>query len=542
MNNKILYTLLITIFFVMQCYAQEYSIDDIGNYAENILNLQASPRNQAKATIPVKKKVESVKSIGRNNKTYLYIANAADSCGWVILANEKSYSSAVIAFSETGSFSEDDMSPAESAFLQEHMDAIDSVRLQSANRSAALTITEILYQTPVLLDGFRWKQSSNNDNTGENCDKVYNKYCPKRPTWDQNETCGRYLVGCGAVAMGLIMRYWHWPDNALVGETKEYYDWNNMPLSITNNTSMYQVDAVASLLRQCGIATGSAYTGSGTSATIHQIVPALQNIFSYSASYFTANKWADIVTKLTAELDTERPVLCQAFNSDVEGHTFVIDGYEKVIMSNGNEDFFFHINWGWSKPNDAYYNINFDDFCHTRTFVTELYPTCSKRDNDITIYSNIQILENNVLNHYSGGNIIVGGNNHSVIANSGGHLILEAGKSIHLLPGFQAKAGSEARLAIRSWCKDLSGYKAKQRDSVTDNEEYSEDNSVVILTEHYEKHKYVVKYFVYDISGHLMFWVTGDNLDISVLPKGFYAIQTLWDDGSISVEKVVTIQ
>lgn len=39
-----------------------------------------------------------------------------------------------------------------------------------------------------------------------------------------------------------------------------------------------------------------------------------------------------------------------------------------------------------------------------------------------------------------------------------------------------------------------------------------------------------------------MFWVTGDNLDISVLPKGFYAIQTLWDDGSISVEKVVTIQ
>ena len=541
MNNRILYILLFAIFFSVRCYAQEYSMEDIENYARSVLNLHTPQPNQGEAVRPIGKKIESIKGINRNNKAYLYVANAADSCGWAILANEKSYSSTIIAYSETGSFSEDDISPAESAFLQEHMDAIDSVRLQSANRSEALTITEILYQTPVLLDGFRWKQSSNNDNTGENRDKVYNKYCPKRPTWDQNETCGRYLVGCGAVAMGLVMRYWHWPDNALVGGTREYYDWNNMPEAIANDTPMYKVDAVASLLRQCGIATGSAYTGSGTSATIHQIVPALQNIFSYSASYFTANKWADIVTKLTAELDTERPVLCQAFNSDVEGHTFVIDGYEKVIMSNGNEDFFFHINWGWSKPNDAYYNINFDDFCHTRTFVTELYPNCSRRDDDITISKDQQISENNVLNHYSEGNIVVGGNSNSVIVNNGGHLILEAGKSIRLLPGFQAKAGSETRLAIRSWCKDISIYKAKQRDVITDTEEYLDNNSVV-STEHYEKHKYVVKYFVYDISGHLMFWVTGDNLDISVLPKGFYAIQTLWDDGSISVEKVVTIQ
>ena len=538
MNNRISYILLFAIFFSVRCYAQEYSMEDIEDYAGSILNLHTPQHNQGEAVRPIGKKIESIKGINRNNKAYLYVANAADSCGWVILANEKSYSSTIIAYSETGSFSEDDISPAEGAFLQEHMDAIDSVRLHSANRSVALTITEILYQTPVLLDGFRWKQSANNDNTGEDCDKVYNKYCPKRPTWDKNVTCGRYLLGCGAVAMGLVMRYWHWPDNALVGGTREYYDWNNMPQSITNDTPIYKVDAVASLLRQCGIATGSAYTGSGTSATIHQIVPALQNIFSYHASYFTSYKDAKISAKLIEELDTKRPVLCQAFNSKVDGHTFVIDGYEKVKMSNGTEDFLFHINWGWSKPNDTYYNLNFDDFCHTRTFVTELYPNCSRRDDDITISKDQQISENNILNHYSESNIVVGGNSNSVIVNNGGHLILEAGESIRLLPGFQAKAGSEARLAIRSLCKDISSYKTKQRDIITDTEEYPEENSVV-LTEHYEQHKNVVKYRVYDISGHLMSGIESNNLDISALPSGFYAIQTLWDDGFVSVEKVI---
>lgn len=528
------------------CYTQEYSMEEAKRYAAEILHAHALQHRQI-SKIRSLESQQTIDVLCKNTRPYLYIVNTTDSSGWVILANEQSYSSAIIAYSNSGYFSKEHISPAIEDFLQEHMDAIDSVRLYNkSSKTTLLTITKIVYQSPILLAGSMWNQESNNDNSIADCNKVYNKFCPKRPNWDQDETCGRYLLGCGGVAMGQIMRYWHWPDNAVVGNKKVFYDWDNMPLSITNNTPMYQVDAVASLLRQCGLAAGSAYTGSGTSATIHQIVPALRNTFSYSASYFTANTWEAIVTKLMGELDAPRPVLCQAFNSKAIGHTFVIDGYELVEMSNGNNDVYFHINWGWgwSPSSEAYYNIDFNDHYKTRTFVTELYPTCSKRDDDVILSNNLCISANNVQNYYSGNNISVGGTS-SIVVDNGGHLILEAGNSIRLSSGFSANTSSEVRLSIRSWCKDLSGYqmnhkKMAEKNGSADSIDVHDDSDTISLPAcNVHSGTNIDHYFVYDISGRMMFRSDGENLDISALPKGFYAIQTIWEDGSVSIEKVM---
>lgn len=541
-NRTIIICFLVVI--TQLCYSQEMGIEEVKRMAIDVLNIQLAESNRINKRSLSGRQVKDVEidNLNRNGIPYLYVVNAADSAGWVIIANEKRYQSSVVAYSETGSFSVADMPPAVEAFLQEHMDAIDSVKLYETAQTSSLYPVKKVYETPNMLEGFMWRQSVNNQENSI-CDKSYNKFCPQRPKDKQDVDCGRYVLGCGAVAMGLIMRYWHWPDYAVINGTTYYYDWDNMPAKIDNTTPMYQVDAVASLLRHCGIAAGSVYTASGTSATVHQIVPALQTKFAFSASYFTAYTWNDIVTKLTAELDTQRPVLCQAFDSTVTGHTFVIDGYRKVIMSNGNMDYLFHINFGWGwKPTDyAYFNINFKGYHYTRTFVTELYPTCSKREDNVALSKNMVVATDKSLNYYSGNTIVAGGNNNSVVVEDGGHMVLEAGKHIRLSPGFYAKVGSEVRLSIRSWCKDLSGYRANRRSAEQPNDGASLDTQDSEIFADVENPLYstIDHYTVYGIGGQVVMYRPGDNLDISALPAGFYVVQTVWDDGSVASEKIV---
>jgi hypothetical protein len=206
-------------------------------------------------------------------------------------------------------------------------------------------------------------------------------------TWNQlpyyNSMCpsgagGQTLTGCVATAMGQVMKYWNWPDTGAGSHSyieNEYgllsanfgattYDWEHMPNYLNASSTSTEVDAVATLLYHCGVATNTDYGtyAQGGSGAIHEAIGgltipcaenALRNYFKYSPAlrnilrvYFTADEWAAL---LKNEIDHLRPILYTGTNPTTGGHEFVCDGYDTTG--------FFHFNWGWSGENNGFFSL-----------------------------------------------------------------------------------------------------------------------------------------------------------------------------------------
>lgn len=96
---------------------------------------------------------------------------------------------------------------------------------------------------------------------------LYNSLCPT-----MSGPCGHAEVGCVAVAMAQIMRYWGYPTtgwgthsytNAGLTLSADFgnttYDWEHMPDSLTENSSEAEIEAVATLLYHCGVSLETRY-------------------------------------------------------------------------------------------------------------------------------------------------------------------------------------------------------------------------------------------------------------------------------------------
>ena len=369
-----------------QIEAQEYAVEELLETASYYLNVVFAKHEVAPYSlnsVVQEKEIESISTISRDSMNYMYVFNTIDSTGWIILANEQQYESNVIGYSESGYFDVNgEMPPALLDLLEQHIHTIDSLREYPTyatvqQHSTALSSQQ---QTTQMLSGYRWNQSYNNDPSGTyDCSKVYNKSCPAR--WaNKDKTCGKYWAGCGPVAMAQLMRYWKWPSSAKVSGTTYTYNWNAMPLSVTNSTPVAQVDNIATLLRNCGKASSTAYTGSGSSSVIGSINLAMQDEFQYHTERVHEYSGTNMIPILVADLDAKRPVICQAWNNDDElsAHTFLIDGYVKNTYQDGRVEYLWSINWGWGHSSSSYYNLNFDGYDGNRTFLTQIYPNKSK--------------------------------------------------------------------------------------------------------------------------------------------------------------------
>jgi hypothetical protein len=133
------------------------------------------------------------------------------------------------------------------------------------------------------------------------------------------------------------------------------YDWDNiLNAYVEGEYTQKQVDAVAQLLSDCGIAVNMRYTPKESGAyTIYQPL-ALTSYFGYDRSiqiyfrdFFTWQEWNDM---LMTELSAGRPVL-MAGHSASQAHAYVCDGYD--------EQGFYHLNWGWEGEANGYYNIQY---------------------------------------------------------------------------------------------------------------------------------------------------------------------------------------
>lgn len=210
---------------------------------------------------------------------------------------------------------------------------------------------------------------------------LYNSLCPA----NANQPCGHAEAGCLAVAMGQIMRYWRYPAmgwgshsyifagttlSADFGSTA--YHWNQMPVSLTENSSEAEINAVSTLLYHCGVAVDMKYKSDGSWADPNTAVDAMRRYFNYSRQIhrerqadYDNEAWSLL---LKSSLDLSRPILYVGYGSG--GHAFVCDGYDA--------DGLFHFNWGWGSA-DGYFalgnlNPNGNDFNQSNLAILDIIP------------------------------------------------------------------------------------------------------------------------------------------------------------------------
>ena len=69
-------------------HAQEYQLSEIEDIAYTFFNRGPRYIQGGDHTLPTKQ-IASMQAINRNETNYMYLANAENSLGWVILSNEK---------------------------------------------------------------------------------------------------------------------------------------------------------------------------------------------------------------------------------------------------------------------------------------------------------------------------------------------------------------------------------------------------------------------------------------------------------------------
>ena len=166
---------------------------------------------------------------------------------------------------------------------------------------------------------------------------------------------GKCLLGCTAVAMGQIMKYWNYP--IITYDFYKQFDWCNMPDAVNTST---EIDAVSWLLYQCAEAIDMHYCVDADCESLGwpSDVPDALRSWGYVDSIrhddrglTSYSTWSQMIIR---ELQAGRPVLyagIAAFIS-IYGHSFVCDGY------NGGNGLF-HFNWGWNgSHNDEWFRIN----------------------------------------------------------------------------------------------------------------------------------------------------------------------------------------
>lgn len=270
--------------------------------------------------------------------------------GFVVLANDDAIE-AVVGVSNKPYTNDTNINPAFQWYLRAANAAIASRIASGHGYSGAIAPSAPLPDHVEPLIKTRWQQEAPFNNDVQKDDKG-------KP----------YLVGCVAITMTQIMRYYKYP---AVGKGSNSYTMNGETLSADFSASPYQWDkmlpiyekgkytdeeakAVSELMRQVGISVNmdykpgfsSSYTMSAQNALINNF-RYNPNMNRYTRNYYSEQEWMDMVYK---ELSEQRPIYYSGNDSKWDnGHAFVIDGYKA--------DGKVHVNWGWGGYQDGDFDI-----------------------------------------------------------------------------------------------------------------------------------------------------------------------------------------
>jgi len=304
-----------------------------------------------------------------------------------------------------------------------------------------------------------WSQSKNNNG---GCIPSYNQHTP--PSSDSDCDCDHKMVGCGPVAMGQIMWYWQWPKS----NSYRSYDWDLMPNELTNSSTLAEGEMISLLLgdigNACKMDNNIEYFCTFSWSTMSNMEDAFVDDFKYKAAekkvkseWDYPGAWENLIR---SEIDAGRPVLYYGDKSDLSTskHYFVCDGYDS------SDPEYFHFNFGWGYPGNSY-NTSFQylddltpgshEYNKNHKAIVGISPSRNTVTNNITdvSYSSITGIKQEVAKY----NISLPSSNEMLIVKNGGKLMLTAGNSIRLNPGFSVDKNSEFKATIEEIGLGVSG-------------------------------------------------------------------------------------
>ena len=391
-----------------------------------------------------------------------------DGGGWVLVSADERTTASVLAYSENGTFDTNDMPDGMKWLLGDYADQILRVKRDTAivtsvatpglrsnqpsnpgTGSAIYTPGEWLLnlkgEGEILWNQSRYpSQKKNFELEGDSCSRAYNYFCP---TFGLRNTkigcnCSKAPAGCGPVAMGQIMRYWKWPNWAVVTEQDnariKFYEWDFMPVQVDMNTSVEDAQRVSSLLRDLGIVAKTEYGPEDSGTPLDDLQ---RTLLWYSYHVKREKVSNDVSGTIRNEICEGRPVIFVGWTND-DGHYFVIDGYGNEA---GQMDFF-HINWGWGPRNNPktdrtycllnklcpYIEITPEEtFSRGQEIFYQIYPECQQQGAHSTISGEVS-----TSTPVSASNKIEA----DCIVNSG-ELFLQSNE-VELKSGFEVKPGA----------------------------------------------------------------------------------------------------
>ena len=239
----------------------------------------------------------------------------------------------------------------------------------------------------VMQQGNSRRSSRAKKNMGSISPLLTTKWGQQRPFNDElivkrSEGTYEFVTGCVATAMAQLMNYYKYPttgegsysydipynNNGITftitfsaNFSNSIYDWDNMldnyEKYLRNTTKDAHTQAVAKLMKDCGVAVHTRYSDSthGSSSTLSSAFNALKTYFKYDdatqfydRSKYGNEEWMNLIIN---ELAKGRPILYSGADANNKnGHAFVLHGYD----SSGKV----YINWGWYGDCDGYYDLD----------------------------------------------------------------------------------------------------------------------------------------------------------------------------------------
>lgn len=345
-----------TLLFVLIAISTLANANPIGKQEAMKLAMRFLKQKQSTTSTRAKSQRNQLKMVMQCPNAY-YVFNNGNGQGFVITSADDR-TDAVLGYAYTGKFDVNNIPVQLKDLLSLYEHEIKTaVRLRLKNLKttsgtrAGLSVKRSIHP----LIETRWNQGA-----------PYNDACPMG-------AFERTVTGCVATAMAQVMYYHQCPRGETLDTIPGYkspkigkvldtlpkttFDWKNMLRTYDENANREQKNAVAKLMKYCGVSTEMDYAtakqgGSGTVAV--ELPYALTHYFGYSKaaryadrSGYTSKTWNNMIYE---ELKEGRPVLYGGVTPTGGGHEFVCDGYES-----GD---YFHINWGWSGLSDGYFRLS----------------------------------------------------------------------------------------------------------------------------------------------------------------------------------------
>lgn len=241
---------------------------------------------------------------------------------------------------------------------------------------------EIMAVSNLLYDSLRGGAVKWNQYGCQNCNEIGVEN-PKNILYEAmmppvENKCEHAIAGCGPIALAQTLWKWKYPeslkytykDNTYISE----YNWDLMPNTLTNESSVQEMNEIATLIRDCAYIQNASFGCYSISSGSINIKNAIDKYLTGYNSYehissdwylsstkfdniYSVSEWTEIIL---TELIAGRPIITWSgalTPAGLAGHIFVITGFER--RSDGP---YFTVNFGWGgKYENVFYNLDFSD-------------------------------------------------------------------------------------------------------------------------------------------------------------------------------------